>query len=206
MHKIVLIMLVITQLSAHSLDIIHLEEIPLNNLTLLHQRNGRNIYANQDRSLYYKVWNRDYPWTPLFLDALEAGLFDKLTPLVRIIYDKNHQCRGYITKGGTVVTKNIETAKLKIDSFGHIAPTTQQTNKNYITFYKRLLKNSIRTEYAFFDVPLQNIIELDGQFYLIDLESVLPFCRLEKNIVNNPGYSFCTKEYAQDLEIFLNSS
>lgn len=206
MRKILLLIMITTHImSAHTVGIFHLEKIPFNNLTPLYKRYARSIYANKDRSLYYKIWDHNYIRSPRFLGALKAGFFDDLTPLMGVIYDKKHQCRGYVTTGGTVATECIETTKLKVDTLGHIAPTAQQTNKNYITFYKRLLNNSIKSRYAFVDMPLQNIIELDAHFYLIDLESVLPFCGLEKNIVNNPGYSFCIKEYAQDLESFLNT-
>jgi len=206
MHKWLLIIIISTNIThAHTLDYIRLETVPFNTLTLLYKRYARAIYANEDRSLYYKVWDHDYPRSPLFLKALEAGFFNNVAPLIGIIYDSKDRCRGYIATGGILVRDNADQSGLKIDSFGHIAPTEQQTNQNYIAFYKRLLNNSINSRYAFVDMPPQNIVEIDTQFYLIDLESVLPFSSLEKPIVNNPGYVFCIKEYACDLQAFLDT-
>ena len=206
MHKWLLIIIISTNITyAHTLDTIDLETIPFNTLTLLYKRYARAIYANKDRSIYYKVWDPDYRRTPFFLGALRAGFFNDLAPLVALIYDNKNRCRGYVATGGILVRDNADQSGLKIDSFGHIAPTKQQTNKNYIEFYKRLLNNSIDSRYAFVDMPLQNIVEIDTQFYLIDLESVLPFSYLEKPLVTNPGYVFCIKEYACDLQAFLDT-
>lgn len=204
MRKLPLLIIIAASTAYAQTDSIYLETIPFNTLTLLYKRYAREIYANEDRSLYYKVWDHDYLRSSFFLGAVKAGFFNGLAPLISIIYDKNNQCRSYVTTGGIVVRDNANKSGLKINSLGHITPTAQQTNKHYIEFYKRLLSNSIRSQYAFVDMPPQNIIEIDTQFYLIDLESVLPFSYLEKPIVSNPGYVFCIKEYARDLQLFLD--
>ncbi len=205
MNKLSFLIIIAAHVIYAQPDTIYLETIPFNTLTLLYKRYAREIYANGDRSLYYKVWDPYYQRSPFFLGTVKAGFFNNLAPLVSIIYDKNNQCRGYVATGGILVRDNADKSGLKINSLGHIAPTEQQTNQNYIEFYKQLLSNSINSQYAFVDMPPQNIIEIDTQFYLIDLESVLPFSYLEKPIVTNPGYVFCIKEYARDLQTFLDT-
>lgn len=204
MHKLPLLIIFASNVGCTAPEIVYLEAIPFDTLTLLYKRYAREIYVTKDTSLYYKVWDHDYLKSPLFLGALKAGFFDGLAPLVGIIYDSKNRCRGYVATGGISAIKNAEKSGLQTTPLQRIAPIAQQTNANYIAFYKRLLNNSIKTQYAFVDLAPQNIIEINTQFYLIDLESVQPFCSLEKNVESDPGYNFCIAEYAHDLQTFLD--
>ncbi len=134
---------------AHTLDIVYLETMSLNELIPIHTQHNRAVYANEDRSLYYKIWNPNYHRSSLFIKALDAGLFKKIAPLIGIIYDKQNRCRGYITAGGVLSLSNTEKSGLKMTPLmtplRYVLPTEQQTNKQYITFYKRLVKNTTKS-------------------------------------------------------------
>jgi len=205
MNKLLLGIIASTSIiHAHTLDIVYLETISLNELTPIHKQHNRAVYANEDRSLYYKIWNPNYHRSSLFIKALDAGLFKKIASLIGIIYDKQNRCRGYITTGGVLSLSNTEKSGLKMTPLRYVLPTEQQTNKPYITFYKRLVKNTAKSRYAFIDLSPTNIIEIEDQFYLIDLESVEPLSNLRKNFENHPEYSFHIKEYVQDVRALLN--
>ncbi len=205
MNKLLLGIIASTSIiHAHTLDIVYLEAMSLNELTPIHTQHNRAVYANEDRSLYYKIWDPNYHRSSLFIEAVEAGLFKKIAPLVGIIYDKHNRCRGYITTGGILSLDNTEKSGLKMTPLRYVLPTEQQTNEKYITFYKQLVKNTAKSRYAFIDLSPTNIIEIEDQFYLIDLESVEPLSRLGKNFENHFEYSFHIKEYVQDVRALLN--
>lgn len=205
MNKLLLFIVASTSIiHAHSFDTVYLETIPRNELLPIHEQHNRAVYANTDRSLYYKIWNPNYPRSPLFLGALDAGFFENIAPLVSVIYDEQNRCRGYITTGGILSMSNTDASGLKITRLQYVLPTKQQTNTNYITFYKNLVKNSAHSKYAFIDLSPTNIIEIENQFYLIDLESVEPLSKLTRKFENHPEYSFHIKEYVQDVRALLN--
>jgi hypothetical protein len=189
---------------AHTLDIISLETIAWNDLISIKTQHNRAIYAEKDRSFYYKIWDRNYHRASLFINALETGFFKKIAPLRGVIYDKQNRCRGYVTIGGVLSLSNTDKSCLKMTPSYYILPTRQQTNANYIRFYHRLVKNTTKYRYAFIDLSPTNLIEIDAQFYLIDLESVEPLSTLTKNFENHPQYSFHIPEYAQDVKRLLN--
>lgn len=204
MNKLLLIITASTSfINVHSIDTVYLETIQPSTLRLIHKQSNRVVYANEDRSIYYKIWNPNYLRSKLFVNALDAGFFKHIAPLVGIIYDEKNRCRGYITTGGILSMSNTTKSGLKITNLQYILPTSQQTNEKYISFYKRLVKNTAKSRYAFIDLSPTNIIEIDDQFYLIDLESVEPLSRLSKNFESRPEYSFHIKEYAQAVKTLL---
>lgn len=176
----------IVETELESIDFSHLIHIR----KVSDQIHTRSVYVTDDGSLYYKVWTPGYRRSSHFLDALESGFFEGLISLVSVIYDSDHCCRGYITKGGESILN--ETLPIKIDSRtiknfflkGNIlviAPIEEQSDQNYRDFYNLLLENTKKSCYAYIDLTPYNLIFIDGKYNLIDLESVEPFSCISRH-------------------------
>jgi len=161
----------------------------------------RSTYRTDDNS-YYKIWTPDYKCSYNFIKALKAGFFDDLTSLVSIIYDSNHCCRGYVTKSGS----SISPKKIQIDRYilnGNtvvaIASLRKQTDPDYIKFYAKLLNNTKQSKYAFVDFVPSNIVFIDGEYKLIDLESVEPLSFIRPYFFSSPYSPADYRDYIKGL-------
>ena len=149
-----------------------LSEIDLTTSTLIKDKynrvvdginHGRAVYHNKEQNTYIKLLNPDYCRRSKFELGLESGLFNGLVPALRsLIYDKGILV-GYETEGGTIVDSNDT-------SFSDIPQH----------FIDTVIKNCKKRSLIFYDLVPQNIIKLqNGQYSLIDLESVYGFDELD---------------------------
>ena len=159
--------------------IIYLEDFDFNQLKKIKytQRNIKNFY----RALYMhaqfpyviKLWSEEYPDTKRFLDALKVHFYKNLAPLDFIILDKNNVCRGYITKKLNSNNKNFSLLKgiYEKGSF-HYFPLSHQ-QKEFQILIQQLKQKFLSTNVVYIDLIPENIVfDDDGNFYLIDLESI----------------------------------
>lgn len=116
---------------------------------------GRVTYKKD--GFYYKVFDVDYVRTHIlasvlkYTDFFQSGI---TSALEGFIYD-NNELRGYVTKVGNVLSDN------EFDT--HLIPDE---------FKKRALEVMEKCGVVFYDFVPSNIIEIDGEFSLVDLESV----------------------------------
>ena len=151
---------------------IELEDIDLSNYTLIKDKynrvvdginHGRAVYHNKKENTFIKLLNKNYCRRSKFETGLESGLFNGLIPALKsLIYDKGLLV-GYETEGGTVVDNNDT-------SFSDIPQH----------FIDTVIRNCKKRSLIFYDLVPQNIIKLkNGQYSLIDLESVYGFDELD---------------------------
>ena len=53
----------------------------------------------------FKIWNAKYPPAKTFLDAAEAGFFDEIAKIDYLIFDKDNNCRGYVSPIGKPIRR-----------------------------------------------------------------------------------------------------
>ncbi len=177
--------------SFDTMPALNLEDINMSDLMLVktvrirHSGAIRQVYKHKNNLHFYKIWSTSYK--TFFTKALQAGFYDKLTPLVALIYDEEGICRGYVTKAGvTAHSSSLKTFGLKI------ASVDSQTDKAYKEFYALLLKTIMQTGYVYNDLTSNNVIFIDGEYKLIDLEAVIPI----KLVSKAAQYArFCPRDY-----------
>lgn len=193
MKKAILFCSIISfSLIVHTIPIVNLKDIDFSELRSVLKvsdaSHTRTVYIDQDEQFYYKVWSANYFRAVHFESALNAGFYETLAPLTGIIYDEQNKCRGYILKKGVLVKHHPTKYNIKITPVGryeHITPISQQTNKEYIEFYWKILKTSKETGFAYIDLSAVNIIYLEGKFQLIDLESIEPIKQMNTNFFSD---------------------
>ncbi len=141
-----------------------LEELPLEKMNIVQERNtwfqGQNhrriIYYHEKERAYYKIWDVDYIRKENFLNGLNSGFFDKtLIPALNgIILDSHHHVRGYIMQAGTPLRKVT------------------------ISMFVSLLQRTIQTGFFYYELHHKSVIVLEGKTSFIDLESIYPLSRL----------------------------
>ena len=174
-----------------SVESIRLEDIDFTELKSIKRavESGavREVYVDKNGDYYYKIWSPNNKRIRNFLQAISAGFYDDIAPLVNIIYDGKGCCRGYITKGGIVAIKSplekeiINSGRNKIT---RIAELNKQIYLPYKEFYHRLLKTIKEKGYVHIDYTPSNLIFIDQEYKLIDLEAVLSIYQ-----VNNSFFS-----------------
>lgn len=118
MFKIISILLLLFTLKAtfplakaqfNLTDNYHYELLPLEsiNLNRLKRHQRFQVVLYEDEKYFYKIWEPDYFGIRNFLCGLHKKFFLDIDPLVGIIYDKNHICRGYICTKGKLINQDI---------------------------------------------------------------------------------------------------
>ena len=149
---------------------------------------GRQVIQDEEKDLYYKIFDQDYCRRQNFQDALNAGFFDELAPaFVAVIVDDiwidewliENSIVGYVTEGGT--------------------PLGSEFDEIPKEFYEKVLDKAKETKMFFYDLVASNIIRTkDGELSLIDLESVYNLDELytisKHNAKVKPDYYFTELE------------
>ena len=116
---------------------------------------GRQVVHDEEKNLYYKIFDKEYCRRENFIRAYEAGFYDKLAPaLIGLIYD-DEDVVGYVTKVGKLLSDSEFDFKVVPEGF--------------LTLLKETIKD---TNLFYYDLVPINIIKVDGKLSLIDLESV----------------------------------
>ena len=160
-------------------EIVFLEDLNANSISY---KTSPNEHGSVDRrgifienGLVYKVWNEDYSRSKTFLAAVNAGYFNTVSKIKYIIFDHNNNCRGYVIPPGKIVNLPSLTSKGE-------ASYTMNNRQCYSLWhikndkFTKLLRNLISLldshGYIFIDFTPPNLIELDGNYYIIDLDAV----------------------------------
>ena len=65
---------------------------------------GRQVVHDEEKNLYYKIFDKEYCRRENFIRAYDAGFYDKLAPaLIGLIYD-DEDVVGYVTKVGKLLS------------------------------------------------------------------------------------------------------
>lgn len=115
---------------------------------------SRAVFSNED-GFYVKLWEKDYFYAEHFKHALSLGFYNDICPYVDFIHDDDYFPLGYITKEGKQVTyDNLNRDKLK-----QLADI--------------VAKRCIEHDLIYIDFNIKNLIEINGQYMLIDLEPII---------------------------------
>ena len=149
-------------------DKIQISQLDLNKFDLIKDKynrivnginQGRAVYYNKIDDTYIKIFNPNYCRLNNFQSAITSGIFNGLVPaLSKLIYD-NDVLIGYIMYSGELIANN-----------------DYEFEKIPNHFIKVVLQNCKLRNKIYYDLVPQNIICLpNGQYSLIDLESVYDF-------------------------------
>lgn len=137
---------------------------------------GRQVIHDEEKDLYYKIFDKEYCRRENFIKAYEVGFFDKLTPALQSLIVDGDDIVGYVTEAGEMLSDS---------EFG---PVPKE-------FYKKVLGVVKEKKMFFYDLVPINIIRMkNGELSLIDLESVYPLQELyiinRHNAKVKPQYYF----------------
>ena len=96
---------------------------------------GRQVVHDEEKNLYYKIFDDEYCRRENFIKAYEAGFYDKLAPaLIGLIYD-DEEIVGYVTKEGKLLSHSEFDFKTVPEGFlTLLKETTKDTNLFYYDF------------------------------------------------------------------------
>ncbi len=189
------------------IDKVFIDQIDLGKLNLIHKlgnlqdkKGYRSVYKDTNCLLYYKIWSKDYWLAKNFIGAFKSGFYDGLTSLTALIYDNTGRCRGYVSQAGESVFSSCSNMVIIIEpnsGFPIIAPFVNQKDKAYRRFYTLLCERIIATGYAYIDFSPSNTIILNGDYKLIDLESVMLISSVDQSF-------FACLSYPSDYKNFIS--
>lgn len=122
---------------------------------------ARAVYCDEANNRFVKIWRDDFYYKSFFTNAFTAGFYDDIAIITNIIEagTGEHQfpdIRGYATqKGNAISYENIDKEKYS-HLIDRVAVACHKHNMVYI------------------DMHINNIVEVEGIYYLIDLEAVIP--------------------------------
>ena len=151
---------------------IQLNQLSLDNLSIIKDKyyreidgvnHGRAVYHDKKNKTFIKLFNPKYCRISKLQLGLESKLLNGLVPALKsLIYDEDLLV-GYITQEGKPLSND--------DSLFNTIPSS---------FLNTVLKNCKKRRLIYYDLVPQNIIKLkNGQFSLIDLESVYSYDEFE---------------------------
>ncbi|MDR3550944.1 MAG: hypothetical protein P4L31_06030 [Candidatus Babeliales bacterium] len=158
----------------------------------------RRVYCDKINKLYFKVWHKEYVFTPFFLRAIKKDFYKDIAPLKCIVFDKQDVCRGYITYAlddYRQYDNYLQVLKGKITSL-------QYQNDAFKAFITSLQEKTLRTGLIYYDLTLANLVYDGERYFLIDLEPVLDVRSCRRNLLgfrdalvsNQPEYAAFVKK------------
>lgn len=140
-----------------------IKDINVNSLVIDSDKEGNGIYSRciyKDSSgNFVKIWHDDFFYRQHFEESYSIGFFDDLSVIIDVITDGD-KLLGYVTKGGSPVCwDNMD---------GH----------KYRDIRDRLIKASKLHNVFYLDFMPKNVVDIDGRYYLIDLEPSVSFNKL----------------------------
>lgn len=143
----------------------NINDIKYLDINVVHDEEGngiysRTIYYNPVNSVYLKVWHSDYFYKEFFISAYKSGFFDEIAQITELIVDDDGDVRGYVTKEGKPVHYyNLDKHK-------------------YNVLRLLLIVASKKNDMVYLDFRVANVVDVDDQYYLVDLESTVPADKL----------------------------
>ncbi len=136
---------------------------------------GRQVIHDEEKNLYYKIFDDEYCRRENFVKAYEVGFFDELAPALKSLIVDGDDIVGYVSEAGT--------------------PLGSELGEIPKEFYEKVLGKAKETKMFFYDLVASNIIRTkDGELSLIDLESVYDIDELyiisKHNAVVKPSYYY----------------
>ena len=121
---------------------------------------NRTVYFNEKNNTYIKLWDYDFFYRQYFENAYYKGFFTKIAEIEDIIADDKNNILGYIIKKAQPIT----------------IPDKSKLN-DLIT---RIAYNCYFHNMVYLDFTIQNIVENNDKYFLIDLCSSIPVAHLNK--------------------------
>lgn len=125
---------------------------------------ARAVYCDEPNNRFIKIWRDDFYYKDFFTAALAAGFYNDIALIEAIIVSPNSavdtDTRGYATKKGEGITHQTIDKEKYQDLILRVATACIDYNMVYI------------------DMHINNVVEVHGKYYLIDLEAVIPIDKL----------------------------
>lgn len=157
-------------------------EINLTEYELVKETPFHNVYYQNEKCEYMKIWIKD-SWhfqnrlNHIFLAAVEQGFFEELAPLEGVIIEDS-DCIGYITKECQPVG----------DGFFRILSLDDLKNSHerVIELFRLYKKNILKTGYCFYGDHLSswNMGILENKCYFFDLDRIAILEEFKVNMHN----------------------
>ena len=143
---------------------------------------GRQVIHDEEKDLYYKIFDDDYCRRENFERALHMGFFDGLAPALHSVIvhpELNDEIVGYATEAGT--------------------PLGSEFDEIPREFFEKVLDKVKETKMLFYYLVPVNIIKTkNGELSLIDLESVYDLYELHN--INKHNAKVKPDYYYKELE------
>lgn len=137
------------------------------------------LFYNPMDEEYYKVWPENLTvWGrnigATLLLAINSGYFDGIANIKSVLIADSGNCVGYITDKMEVFKDHDPRISSMRNKHGlyRIDPVTRQ-NQQYQDLFNRLLRNTEKTGFFFYDIVHLNLAEHDGRYHVIDFDSVM---------------------------------
>jgi hypothetical protein len=137
----------------------------------------RNIYYDPATETFVKQWPPIFLRNQIFLRALISGYYKQITPLEAILFDREGNCRGYITKA--LDYDNLSLAFFTNKHNYICLEDVSKQNSTYRAFYDSLMQKTQETGLYYFDLVPSNIVTDHSSYYFVDLESVFTLRELQ---------------------------
>lgn len=122
---------------------------------------SRTIYYDDANLSYIKIWAKDFFYRDLFEEVYRSTkFFETVSAITDVITDDEDNILGYITKAGAPACHS------NLD--GH----------KYRDLRDRLIAASKEFNVVYLDMNPTNAVDIDGRYYLVDLEASIPVDRL----------------------------
>src|SRR6185436_3065639 len=166
-------------------------------IELDHRNRGvfsRCLYRTANRD-FMKIWYEDFVYRLPFTTACKRGFYGRqtdgltLSTLKALLVGESNVVLGYVTREAKrVAYGTVDKAKLS-----HLV--------------KRMVDTCLRLELVYIDFVIDNIVEENGVYHIVDLEAVLPaeFLKTyeQSGIDVRSAITFCNLEYRMGIASLL---
>jgi hypothetical protein len=151
----------------------------------------RAVYLTKDNAFAIKIWQKNYASRNNFLVALHAKFYNDIAQLVGLIFDKEYECRGYVSPYMIDRTRN----RSRWESYGFVLEKNKFGVKIFSTYalqpplyqqlFNKLIQKTIMTSYVTLDFCPDNVAidPRDGKLYLIDLDDIQSIDQIKDPLV-----------------------
>jgi hypothetical protein len=150
-------------------------------------RYSRVVYFDAENNKYYKVWNTDFFYKKHFDAAYIAGFYNDISLLEDVI-EHNGEIVGYVMPKANCLNSSM------ID------------HSKYKEFIEKFSNHCIKHNTVYIDFNPENIVEKDGNYYLIDLEAAIHKDNLSDIENIEKSLQFSNYFYVKNINSLLNNN
>ncbi len=116
---------------------------------------SRVVYYDPNTEKFYKIWGSNFFYKKYFEETYKTSFYQEVSLLEDIITDDNGEIVGYITPKA----KNV-----------HFSTKDSSAYRDLIN---ALINSSQKHQLVYLDLNMENIVEKDNRYYIVDLEPVI---------------------------------